>query len=486
MGYTKESSVQGEHPEVLDILSKIGMNPHHRLKLEQNLRKQIQNRHNSTTSSFPEKTKSTAANQESFTYPSANLPSPSSSISSCSSQEGFNFGAFAATPPNYSFGSKDSAASPAFGVPALPFGEDPQPSISREKQKPNKHNSTTPSFLEKSEPIPANLTPNKGGFNFGAFASSLDDVLKRDYSFGAISMDANKSLFAFGAKPESSGLQNSDDHENCSNSERLKRLISIFPQIDPEFLSAKASEFEDDNQMMEWVNETLENNWKTSFEKNFPTLANDNEEREQKAEMLSKLVTFFPQIDPEFLKVKVLGFSDEVQMNDWVDDILENNSVNDLPKKCNNNDKAQAQQILRETENERKRQSELLIEQEQQKRKIEDAKRRQNEIFFENLISLFPQIDPEFFRDISEKFDNEEEMNEWIVEAWNNDLVQNFPKVPEYEERQREEELFRKLEKLQSFFPKVDPEFLEDKAKEFEDEDQMNEFINENCGIGKH
>ena len=92
-----------------------------------------------------------------------------------------------------------------------------------------------------------------------------------------------------------------------------------------------------------------------SLEKNFPTIDN-TEEREQKTEMLSKLVTFFPQIDPEFLKVKVLGFSDEVQMNEWVDDILENNSVNDLPKWCTTNDTAQ---ILRETENERKRQSEL-------------------------------------------------------------------------------------------------------------------------------
>ena len=49
-----------------------------------------------------------------------------------SNQEGFNFGAFAATPPNFSFGSKESSTKQAFGVPN--FGEDPQ----REKQ--NKHN----------------------------------------------------------------------------------------------------------------------------------------------------------------------------------------------------------------------------------------------------------------------------------------------------------------------------------------------------------
>ena len=471
MGFTKES-VQGEHPEVLDILSKIGMNSH-RLKLEQQKNNHsgrkvpIKSRHNFTTSTFPEKTKS---------YPAANMPS--------SNQEGFNFGAFAATPPNFSFGSKESSTKQAFGVPN--FGEDPQ----REKQ--NKHNSTMtmPTFMGKTEPTAANLpaAPSQGGFNFGAFAASLDDVSKRDFTFGSIAsakppyfganpMDANQSSFAFGNEYGSSdGLKNSDYDENFTN-ERLTRLKSIFPQINPAFLRAKANDFEDENQMMEWVNETLENDWKTSLEKNFPTIEND-EEREQKTEMLSKLVTFFPQIDPEFLKVKVLGFSDEVRMNEWVDDILENNSVNDLPKWCTTNDTAQ---ILRETETERKRQSELL----EQQQKLE-AKRRQNERFFENLISLFPQIDPDFFRDISEGFDNEEDMNEWIVEAWNNDRVQTFPTLPDYQEKLQEEELFRKLEKLQSFFPQVDPEFLEEKAKEFEDEDQMNEWINENCGIGKH
>ena len=63
IGYSKD---QGECPAVLDILSKVGMNPHHRQQLEQRLREQqkyhpgavvvdgpssiIQNKHNSSSS----------------------------------------------------------------------------------------------------------------------------------------------------------------------------------------------------------------------------------------------------------------------------------------------------------------------------------------------------------------------------------------------------------------------------------------------------
>ena len=44
IGYTKD---QGERPDVLDILSKVGMNPQHRKQLEQRLREQ-QHQNNSS------------------------------------------------------------------------------------------------------------------------------------------------------------------------------------------------------------------------------------------------------------------------------------------------------------------------------------------------------------------------------------------------------------------------------------------------------
>ena len=38
IGYTKD---QGERPDVLDILSKVGMDPQHRQQLEQRIREQV-------------------------------------------------------------------------------------------------------------------------------------------------------------------------------------------------------------------------------------------------------------------------------------------------------------------------------------------------------------------------------------------------------------------------------------------------------------
>ena len=56
IGYTKD---QGERPDVLDILSKVGMNPQHRKQLEQRLREQQQNslHHQRQPSSSPEPVK---------------------------------------------------------------------------------------------------------------------------------------------------------------------------------------------------------------------------------------------------------------------------------------------------------------------------------------------------------------------------------------------------------------------------------------------
>ena len=48
IGYTKD---QGERPDVLDILSKVGMNPQHRKQLEQRLREQQMLRQSSSSQS---------------------------------------------------------------------------------------------------------------------------------------------------------------------------------------------------------------------------------------------------------------------------------------------------------------------------------------------------------------------------------------------------------------------------------------------------
>lgn len=51
IGYTKD---QGERPDVLDILSKVGMNPQHRKQLEQRLREQQMGQPHPQSSSSPE------------------------------------------------------------------------------------------------------------------------------------------------------------------------------------------------------------------------------------------------------------------------------------------------------------------------------------------------------------------------------------------------------------------------------------------------
>ena len=98
--------------------------------------------------------------------------------------------------------------------------------------------------------------------------------------------------------------------------------------------------------------------------------------------------------------------------------------------------------------------------------------RHQKAAFFENLTTIFPQLDPEFLREKADGFCDEEQMNEWITEIFENDLVDTFPSL-------REAENLRKLDQLVSFFPQIDPEFLHEKANEFEDENQMQEWIDE-------
>ena len=99
-------------------------------------------------------------------------------------------------------------------------------------------------------------------------------------------------------------------------------------------------------------------------------------------------------------------------------------------------------------------------------------KERKKAAFFDNLTTIFPQLDPEFLRETANGFRDEEQMNEWITEIFENDLVDTFPSL-------REAETLRKLEKLVAFFPQIDPEFLHEKANEFEDENQMQEWIDE-------
>ena len=61
-------------------------------------------------------------------------------------------------------------------------------------------------------------------------------------------------------------------------------MVTLFPQVDPEFLHAKAVEFgENEGQMNTWVQQTLDQNLANDFPKR-----SDYEKRQREAEMLEK------------------------------------------------------------------------------------------------------------------------------------------------------------------------------------------------------
>ena len=68
-----------------------------------------------------------------------------------------------------------------------------------------------------------------------------------------------------------------------------------------------------------------------------------------------------------------------------------------------------------------------------------------NEVAVNFLISIFPQVDPEFLQaKIIEFGDNELQKNAWVQETLENNLVNNLPTRAQYENRQKRAEEMRK------------------------------------------
>ena len=79
-------------------------------------------------------------------------------------------------------------------------------------------------------------------------------------------------------------FSNQVDSEEDRANRRLETLVTLFPQVDPEFLHAKAVEFgENEGQMNTWVQQTLDQNLANDFPKR-----SDYEKRQREAEMLEK------------------------------------------------------------------------------------------------------------------------------------------------------------------------------------------------------
>ena len=68
-----------------------------------------------------------------------------------------------------------------------------------------------------------------------------------------------------------------------------------------------------------------------------------------------------------------------------------------------------------------------------------------NEVAVNFLISIFPQVDPEFLQaKIIEFGDNELQKNAWVQETLENNLVSTLPTRTQYENRQKRAEEMRK------------------------------------------